>query len=127
MCDINTWMGCFGGTCPKPTRLLAPSSWIMPLQKKFHYKDHFFTTTGLYTKKSGQVDGGPNLKQTQEYPAGYADAVFWAFVQAHHDGDFFKHVDLEKYQTPQNDDLWADADLQGVATYCGMPQDKLVY
>eukprot|EP00969_Alexandrium_andersonii_P213768 9439801-Alexandrium_andersonii.AAC.1 len=49
--------------------------------------------------KSGGVSGGPNLKKTQIYPKGFAEAVYEAFRKAELHGNFFEGIDLSSCGT----------------------------
>ena len=74
---------------------------------------------------SGGVTGGPELKGTQAYPVGYANALLEAFQE----------VDFSELSAPygccgllepQENDGWVDAGLVSVCNFLGVPHDKLL-
>ena len=91
--SINTFMGAFGAETQKPTKLKGNVRWLQTLKRKLSANDRARmgrsdTAIRLEPHPCGRkrCTGSKTLKQTQEYPQGYADAVLSAHVEANFNG-----------------------------------------
>ena len=86
--QVSTWLGLYGATCAKPTKLFSPDLYLIaPLYRKMGRadKDRFekeaIPVTYSYYKdgrvKTQSFKG--NMKKSQQYPVAYADAVVESF------------------------------------------------
>ena len=119
-----TWMGQYGAGSPKPTRLWGNSPSIYLLSKKLDKNRTWNNANVTERKPDGSVNGLPGLKETQEYPPKYGDAVanvFLAWRAAAVDREL---SDAETEPDPV--DVWEDADLQSVAAFAQIPHDRLL-
>lgn len=101
---IHTFMGAFGAETQKPTKLKANCRWLNTLKRSISAEDRARmgpsdTAIRLAPHPCGKkrCSGSSTLKQTQEYPQGYADAVLAAYVQAQADGQ----MPLWTFEAPQ--------------------------
>ena len=90
-------------------------------------KSGSFSSAGIcntYVDANGKkrTNGTKTLKQTQEYPAGYAGALFDNHVIA---GPQDRMMDI-KPSTDTALDNWPDAELNTAAQFLKLPQDRLV-
>ena len=78
---VKTWIGLYGAGARKPTTLRSSEGWVANLKLDMRGKSSSFSIAGIcntYVDGNGKkrTNGTSKLKQTQEYPAGYARALF---------------------------------------------------
>ena len=115
--EIHTYMGAFGASSPKPSRLFGTPYWIAELIQKIKKGTKFSNkkvSVRYYNKKGKRsVTGGPGLKQTQQYPKGYCRKVCQLYLK-HRAGNKLT-IDLDKLEKiPKKKDLWRDVKLKSL-------------
>ena len=122
----KTFMGAFGAKTRKPTHLFGSHKWIMELQahitKEQAAQLDSSNVTINYVRPDGRrsVDGGSQLKKTQEYPPGYGIAVqkHWEAQERIDDvweaQDPVCDADESELVAKWNADSWVDAELQWI-------------
>ena len=130
--SISTWMGCFGGETPKPTRLFANRvELIGPLKRKMNkiLRSSLAKTTINKVNEAGEmkVYGDlETLKLSQIYPAPYAKAVVesysrWLARQTCDDHSSTSEASIDE------DDTWSDAEPESIVqTLVGANKSLLV-
>ena len=124
--NCSTWLGAFGADSMKHVHLLSNHSMVRKLHRHLFRKSFIRKNAHVVIPAlNGGVTGGPQLKATQEYPVGYANALLEAFQEAD-----FSELDAP-YQCcgvlePQEEDGWVDAELVNVCNYIGVPHDTLL-
>ena len=78
---VKTWMGLYGAATRKRTTLRSTEGWLATLKLDMRGKSGSFSSAGIcntYVHGNGKkrTNGTNKLKQTQEYPASYAQALF---------------------------------------------------
>ena len=121
--DTSTWMGCYGAGSAKATMLLSNSKLVHMLHRSLVRAEHKFDADGIVVPApSGGVSGGPNLTSTQEYPFAYAEEVLNVFRAT---TDFkTEHVPSKSDASP--DAVWDDVGAQSLASWAGVPVDRLI-
>ena len=134
MCEVFTWMGAFGAPSAKPTKLLSNNRKILrPLAKQLKREDReHLCSKDMWTKElnpndhaSMSVTGLKGLKQSQDYPWGYAQAVATSYSAWHgrlaSDLAGAAGAEAEDNNSSDSDyasnasDAWEDAALHDVA------------
>ena len=128
--EVSTCMGAFGAPTTKPSTLYSSSEWVRALARSLSLEERSQLAGGkeVVTQDpiTGQITGGRDLKKTQEYPAGYGDAVSSAFEQRVVDVDSEDDDgDDDDLQDLARDD-WEDAGLKGVCAWLRLPHDRMV-
>ena len=122
----RTWMGLFGAPTPKPTVLKSSHQFVFKLVRKMtkEHRERFAQLKaeaeaageGMVRELEPDVDGKrrfcgtANLKKSQEYPVGYAEAVFEAFQEwreKSREAERLSDSDSDYGSVVGNDD-WAD-------------------
>jgi hypothetical protein len=130
---VRTWMGAFGGPHQKPTQLKSSVFWLCTLARPLSKNDRSrigASTTVLqiapHPDGRRRITGnGQVLKDTQEYPVGYAEAVADTFtehyargmhdvINSNEDGYESDSDTMSEGELRYSEDDWADADLSGV-------------
>lgn len=130
---IRTWMGAYGGPHQKPTQLKGSVPWLTRLARPLSKNDRSrigASTTVLqiapHPDGRRRITGnGQVLKDTQEYPVGYAEAVADTFtehyargmhdvIHSNEDGYESDSDTMSEGELRYSEDDWADADLSGV-------------
>ena len=130
---VRTWMGAYGGPHQKPTQLKGSVPWLTRLARPLSQNDRSrigASTTVLqcapHPDGRRRITGnGQVLKDTQEYPVGYAIAVADTFTQhyargmhdvinSNEDGYESDSDTMSEGELRYSEDDWADADLSGV-------------
>eukprot|EP00969_Alexandrium_andersonii_P085668 3777041-Alexandrium_andersonii.AAC.1 len=130
----HTWMGCFGGPSPKPTKLYSNATWTRKLERRMtqEVRTHMAANTdlvhnseklGTYTGEKA-VSGGRGLKPSQEYPIQYAIAVADAFAADRKSKEILEIEESSDsdYEGPNDGapDLWEDCNLRDLAGFCNV-------
>ena len=115
--EIHTYMGAFGASSPKPSRLFGTPCWMGELIQKIKKGTKFSNkkvSVRYYNKKGKRsVTGGPGLKQTQQYPEGYCRKVCQLYLKHRASNKLTIRLDkLEKI--PKKKDLWRDVKLKSL-------------
>ena len=123
--STTTWMGCFGADSAKGTWLLSNSRILLDhLTRTLVRSEHDFTKKNVTVPRySGGVTGGPDLKQTQEYTEEFCVEVLSGVNRASYDALI---LDVPSPGVPQVEDLWEDALASELASFLGVPVDRLV-
>ena len=129
--EVQTWMAEYGGDCCKPTTLIGNAKWLHCLartlskesRKRIGVSDMVIRYEGL--DGSQKVTGNKEvMKQSQEYPLGYAQEVIKNFAQndVHETASESSESDVDGgYNYGFDDDnLWKDAHLDEVLTLCAI-------
>ena len=102
---------------------------VLDLERKLTRSTFTGYSTGVVSlDENGHVTGGPRLRQTQEYPEGFAKALFASWATA----DYTLMDDnLQDFSgSPAggvSSDLWLDAGTAAIATDLGVPLDRLLF
>ena len=122
----STSLGAFGGRSAKPILLMSNHPLVRQMYRPLRRSTFTPTATQVVVEAaSGGVSGGPDLHQTQEYPAEFAEALFEAWSEADASVLHHKCIGSRLVNGPQTSDLWPDANLAEVCQYFGIPHDRL--
>ena len=120
-----TWMGAYGATTKKPTKLWSSKRFVTKLARNLPSGQEFAQC--VKRGSNGSVSGTSELKETQQYTDEYGAAVARIFKD---DWDLtpldVSDSESEEGADKQLEDLWPDADLRSVADYLGIPHDRLI-
>ena len=129
----HTHMGAFGGPTEKATILHGDAPYLSKLQRsptpddyaRFASEDHEMVTRS----QSGAFSGGKDLKDSQAYPAEYAENVIDLFAEHLGSADYVESdsdveiLDEEAVEA----DAWEDAGLDEVCAWLGIPSHRYCF
>ena len=138
----SLWMGMYGADTQKPTQLMSASFWSSFLGvRRDTTRDAEWSSTQLVSTGAPDhrgrlpITGAKDMvKQSQEYPWGYAKAVIekWAenknepFTEDNWDWPEIQELDWTVHAKAQQDAGldWTMAKLNDVADFLGIPKDR---
>jgi len=125
----HTWMGMFGASTPKATRLWSSSRSVYALHRRLDTSLSCQWDSSDVTSRtaSGGISGGPGLKDTQSYPEGYGAAVAREFTRSQKAlEEEAEEAESDTETAADPTDSWPDAGLQELAGFLGVPHDRLM-
>ena len=110
---VKCWMGMYGASTPKPTKLWTTSSWAQQLNNvirgvntKLMFRSDAVVVRSKDENGVNKVRASSELKMTQRYPWGFADEILTLWLKS-------TYVPMKCDFPAVAEQTWDDANLDG--------------